>query len=206
MKPLAKYAQHGSALAGALVRDPAQLRQIPRWARSMGRTTMSAELPWLPFAVIDRLERELSPASSVFEFGGGGSTLWFARRVHRVVTVEHDPHWFPQLEAAVGTRRECTLIRGHAEDDYADYVGAIDAFPDASFDAVVVDGRERVRCFERALPKVKPGGLLVLDDTMRARYRPAFDLAAGWPCTTYDGLTPTKNLPGVTTIWQRPAS
>lgn len=165
---------------------------------------MSVELPWLPFRVIDRLDRHLQPSSRVFEFGGGGSTLWFGKRVDTVVTVEHDPDWFPLLEAAVGHRPGCTLIRGTPADDYADYVAAIRDFPDASFDAVVVDGRKRVRCVQQSIPKVKPGGLLVLDDTQRPRYAPAFTLVP-WPRSTYRGLTPTKNLPGVTTVWERPA-
>ena len=49
--------------------------------------------------------------------------------------------------------------------------------PDASLDLVVVDGRARVECARRAMPKVKPGGLLLLDDTSRERY--AGDCAAG---------------------------
>lgn len=204
MKPLSKYLQHGTALAGTVARDPRQVRDIPRWARTLSQTTLGAEIPWLPFVVIDRLEEHLTSTSKVFEFGGGGSTVWFANHAGEVVTVEHDPEWFPVLESAVAGRPGCTLIHETSENDYAGYVAAIDAYPDDTFDAVVVDGRERVRCLERALTKVKPGGLLVLDDANRTRYASAYSLAGAWPGRTYRGLTPTKNLPGVTAVWQRP--
>lgn len=204
MKPLSKYLHHGVVLAGTVARDPRQVRDIPRWTRTLSKTTLSAELPWLPFVVIDRLEKHLTRSSKVFEFGGGGSTVWFANRVGEVVTVEHDPDWFPVLESAVGSRPGCTLIHRTAQDNYADYITSIDPFEDATFDAVVVDGRERVRCLERALTKVRPGGLLVLDDANRTRYSAAYSLAAGWPQRTYRGLAPTMTVPGVTAVWQRP--
>jgi predicted O-methyltransferase YrrM len=154
--------------------------------------------------VIDEFSQHLTPESKVFEFGGGGSTLWFSERAGTVVTVEHDPEWFPALAKAVETQPGCTVQFCSAEDEYREYVNAIAAYPDEFFDIVVVDGRERVRCFETAMPKVSPGGLLVLDDTNRDRYAKAFTLAKEWPSHTYRGLTPAKTLAGVTTVWQRP--
>ena len=53
------------------------------------------------------------------------------------------------------------------------YVRAIDDYPDGHFHFVSVDGRARVACLERALAKVAPGGLLILDNSQRERYQPA---------------------------------
>ena len=54
------------------------------------------------------------------------------------------------------------------------YARVADGFADASLDFVVVDGQMRLRCIERAIDKVKPGGLVVLDGANR--YLPnAFD-------------------------------
>src|SRR5688572_27506537 len=52
-------------------------------------------LPWLPAAAVSFLDDKLA-GLSVFEWGSGGSTLWFAERARSVVSVEHDPVWFAQ--------------------------------------------------------------------------------------------------------------
>lgn len=184
--------------------DPGQVKFTPSWLRARKASTMDLRVPWLPFRVMERLEQKLDRTSKVAEFGGGGSTLWFADRVGEVVTIEHDQEWFPILERALADLPGCTLEFHSADDAYADYVPALDRFPDGYFDVVVVDGRERVRCFEAAIPKVAPGGLLILDDTERDRYRPAFE-AVDWPRVTYRGFAPTQSLPAQSTVWERPA-
>lgn len=183
--------------------DPGQVKFTPSWLRARKASTMQLRVPWLPFRVMERLEQKLDGTSKVAEFGGGGSTLWFADRAGEVVTIEHDEEWYPVLADAVADLPGCSLEFRSAADDYADYVPALDRFPDGYFDVVVVDGRERVRCFEAAVPKVAPGGLLVLDDTERGRYRRAFDIV-DWPHVTYRGLAPTQTLPAQSTVWQRP--
>jgi hypothetical protein len=184
--------------------DPRQVQYLRKWVRVLRKPTLDSRMPWLPFRVIDLLQHHLTPHSRVFEFGGGGSTLWFAHRVGTVVTVEHDEAWFQMLQASVRDSPGCRVIHHGPEDDYADYVESIGSFPDGHFDVVVVDGRQRVRCVEAAMPKVRPGGLLILDDSNRAKYTTAFDIAREWPHQTLSGLTPAKAIAGVTTVWRRP--
>jgi predicted O-methyltransferase YrrM len=43
-------------------------------------------------------------------------------------------------------------------------VTQIDAFPDGAFDVVLVDGQARPSCLKHAYTKVKPGGMLILDN------------------------------------------
>ena len=191
-------------LAVMVVRRPSELRYLPRWISGLRSNTVQLRLPWISYRAIDRLEEVVSRESTVFEFGGGGSTLWFAERCRSVVTVEHDPQWFPALEELVGNLENVELIHETDQDDWSGYVNAIGHFPDAHFDLVVVDGRERVRCLEQAMPKVKPGGYLVLDNSDRARYQRALTFAAAWPSETFRGLVPTLADQGCTTIWQRP--
>jgi predicted O-methyltransferase YrrM len=84
------------------------------------------------------------------------------------------------------------------------YVAAIDDEPDESLDVVIVDGRARVECVRRAMPKVRSGGLLILDDTQRARYRPAIELLAGWERQVFTGLKPGDQHPAQTSAWRKP--
>jgi hypothetical protein len=47
------------------------------------------------------------------------------------------------------------------------YVGIIEQQPDASLDFVLVDGKKRDACALAAVSKLRPGGVLVLDDVHR---------------------------------------
>lgn len=186
-----------------LARRPSLGRELPRLLRTRGRGTMALRLPWLPFRLIDELEDVVGPSARVFEYGGGGSTLWFLDRGAEVVTVEHHAGWADALEEQVPPER-WTLLRRSDADAYADYVAAVSAYPDESFDVVLVDGRERVRCAVAAAPKVRPGGLLVLDDSDRDRYAPAGE-AITWPREQVVGFAPAKPTLAYTTVFRRPA-
>lgn len=103
-----------------------------------------------------------------FEWGSGGSTHWLLDISDKVVTVEHDAKWADKIES-MNDPRVTLLFRSLG----SGYEGAIDTFEDASFDLISIDGRRRVACFRHALPKLKPGGILVFDDVQRGRYAQA---------------------------------
>ncbi|MBC7901880.1 MAG: hypothetical protein H7Y27_00595 [Gemmatimonadaceae bacterium] len=134
---------------------------------------------------------------TVFEYGGGGSTLFFLSKVRRVHTVEHDKEWFESIEGKIKSRYgnnwdgifvSPELIETTDAQRYSDptqytssdnqfinfsfkkYAESIDKFPDNYFDLVMVDGRSRPSCLWHGIPKVKPGGLLVLDNSERDYY------------------------------------
>lgn len=199
---LARQARLVGSSVRVLVHEPSLGRELPRLLATRGRSTMRLELPWLPFRLIDELAARLDGDSRVFEYGGGGSTLWFLERGATVTTVEHHPEWAAELRRRITSDR-WTLVERSSDDDYAAYVGAIEEHPDDSFDVVVVDGRERARCLTAALPKVRPGGLLVVDDIDRDRYQAAID-ATGWPRRDIVGFAPAKPSLAYTAVLTRP--
>lgn len=188
--------------AREIAREPSLGRELPRLVATRGRSTMRLELPWLPFRLIDELGQKVGSGSRVFEYGGGGSTLWFLEQGAEVVTVEHHPGWAGELGKRITSDR-WTLLQRSADNDYADYVGAIEEYDDDSFDVVVVDGRERARCLTAALPKVRPGGLLIVDDVDRVKYHAAMD-ATGWPRRDVVGFAPAKPSLAYTAVLTRP--
>ena len=176
--------------------EPRQFKYILRWRKSLkkGHSPLIDEAPWLTYGAIEYLGKIIKPHMKVFEYGSGGSTIWFAKRVAEVVSVEHDKEW---LELVVGKLKKeglknARLILKSAKKStekgkyeyfrstkevgmsFKDYVLAIDSFADQYFDLVVVDGRARVACIRQAYSKVKPGGYLVLDNSERKDYHEAF--------------------------------
>ena len=201
-------------LAKFLLAHPRQMSQLPRWLRQRSQSPVDLRVPWWPYDAAAWIARELPPGARVFEYGGGGSTLWLQDHGAVVTVVEHDPVWYEQLTEALpaGTRvlRRGTDAAGRITSQvdagfFDSYVAAIDEEPDGSLDLVVVDGRARVDCVRRAMPKVKPGGLLILDDAARDRYRPAIDLLRRWQQNRFSGLKPGDPLPAQTSAWRRPA-
>lgn len=158
---------------------------------------MADELPWINFLAIDFLSKQLRPEFKVFEFGGGGSTLFFCKNVAEVVTVEDNAEWFniltetvrskgyqnwkgffvsPELLSDAGPRAHSnpadfkSSVRGLEQMSFEQYARTIDPFQYEYFDLILVDGRARPSCIQQAIPRLKKGGLLVVDNTERPHY------------------------------------
>lgn len=208
---------------------PSDTRYLPFWFHSLlpGHFPLRDERPWVTFKAITWLKRYLKPDMQVFEYGSGGSTLFFARRVGRVVSVEHDEEYYRVVSKAIESKalrncqyllrrpkvlarevglgyspRSCTSFMERWKAlDFSGYVGAIDDFPDGSFDLVAVDGRSRVSCIARSLSKVKRGGWLLLDNSEREGYEPGRRLLANYRRYDFYGLVPSNLDPYQTSVW-----
>jgi len=170
-----------------------------RWKKALesNSTTMQDRLPWLSFPAIDLMQASLKSNDKVFEYGGGGSSLFFIDRVAEVVTVEHDTEWFKalaeQMKSEKGARWEGHHVQPsngslasapdaseplhYASKDkdslgknFKEYASKIDAYPDGYFDVILIDGRARTACLHHAVPKLRAGGMLVLDNAERKHY------------------------------------
>ena len=75
------------------------------WRTHQSRDTLEAGVPWLPFPVIDWLNDHLTKDMVVFEWGSGGSTEYIAKRVKRIISVEHHPIWFTKVRFMLWLRR-----------------------------------------------------------------------------------------------------
>lgn len=185
-----------------LRRHPSAGTELGRLVATMGKSTTRLRLPWLPFRLIRELDEFLSPGSTVFEYGGGGSTLWFLDRGHDVVTVEHDPEWAERLSGLVSDSN-WTLLHRSSENLYSAYVDSVDNYPEGWFDVVLVDGRERVRCALKAAGHVRPGGWLIIDDFDRDRYGAGL-VGLRWPRRDVVGFAPAKPTLAYTAVFTRP--
>jgi len=129
-------------------------------------------LPWWNVAATREVAGFLRarPKARVFEYGAGASTIWLAHHADSVVSVEHHAEWHQRLTKEVEHFPNIQLQ--HRELDGDGYIGAIDA-ADGPFDLIIVDGRRRTECLARAIPHLARGGIILLDDSGRSRYRGA---------------------------------
>jgi hypothetical protein len=181
-----------------LLASETQRKHVIKWLRSLRKDyLLNTPSPWMTFDAIDFLRSWLPPNARVFEYGSGGSTLFWLSRGVSCISVEHDPSWY----RIVSDRINRTTYPGTIEyrwippepspkpkpdpadpGEYAsadmhyqqhtfyNYVSQIDGFSDGYFDIVLVDGRARPSCITHAVGKVKPGGLLIVDNSDREYY------------------------------------
>lgn len=132
------------------------------------------DLPWWNVAATKKTEEFLSArtAPKIFEYGAGASTIWLSRRAAHVTSVEHDDGWYKRFQPMVADKGNITLLNRSLDDSGAGdaYVGAIEENDDL-YDMIVVDGRHRVACLNRALSRLKADGVILFDDSGRSRYR-----------------------------------
>jgi hypothetical protein len=157
--------------------------------------------PWIAFDAIFVLEKWLKPEMAIFEYGGGMSTLWFSKRVKRVVRVEYDKNWYKALKIILLPNVELLFTPSEMVESrnpvyssklipnrsFEKYVKTIDAYADGFFDLVVIDGQARAGCSIHAKQKVANGGLILFDNYDRERYKDALDnmVSEGWLMETY---------------------
>jgi predicted O-methyltransferase YrrM len=87
---------------------------------------------------------------------------------------------------------------------YRNYVEQIDAFADATFDIVLVDGAARPSCIMHSIHKVKPGGLLIVDNTTTYNiFQQIMPLLQDFDRTVYYGAYPTNYALDSATVYHR---
>jgi predicted O-methyltransferase YrrM len=179
------------------------------WLQSMyaRRRPLSMEIPWLTFDAIRYIASELPDGAKVFEFGSGHSTLYWLRRGATVNSVEDEASWHEMLSSTLAERAlsNCHLV--HAE-TLSTYLSAIETCSPASQDLVLVDGAHRRDCVIAAIPYVKPGGMLVVDNTDWHWFRdaPIQGIPADWQRHPFPGFCPMLGHRSETTVWKRPSS
>jgi hypothetical protein len=206
----------------SLRHDPGSVAYTLPLARSLvtDRSALDDGVPWLTFKATAWLDSYLEPEMHVFEFGSGGSTIFLASHVRELVSVEHDPDWYASTERALKQRGlvNCRYILrqplsepsaafastdpAFSDMSFENYVKSIDNYPDGTFDLVLVDGRARTACTIRALPKVKTGGHLLLDDADRREYRDAVATLGGYSRLDFRGAVPYRSTVGTTSVWR----
>lgn len=157
--------------------------------------TAQALRPEMTEAEIDVLRECFSKATSLVEFGSGGSTLLAVRSpsLRRIWSVESDPAWIVKLRglpevsqaestgrlrfvhADIGRTGEYGMpLEPSAEERWPGYYQAIWTDPEtAAADLVLVDGRFRVACALEALARCRPHMILLFHDFWnRTPYHP----------------------------------
>lgn len=201
--PLILFARSVYAL-GAMVLSRHPLDGA-RWIRSMfqRRRPLSYAMPWITFDAIRAIEGHARPGTRVFEFGSGHSTLYWAEKGVEIHSVEDDRGWHDLLARRISGMPNAHLYYEPGQDGYVSRIEQVGG----TFDVVVVDGSHRKECLKKALAFVKPGGLLVVDNTDWHWFSDVDQVVPeGWRKQAYPGWAPFIGHQSETTLWVAPGS
>jgi len=145
-------------------------------------------IPWVTYSFIDFIKDRIRKHHSVFEFGSGNSTFFYAKYAGMVVSVEHDKEWFDKIQANKPENSEMIFCELKTDGDYCRMPVKLDV----KFDIIIVDGRDRVNCCKQAADALTPEGVIVLDDSEREFYNEAlvFLKARGFKQLSFSGISP----------------
>lgn len=145
-------------------------------------------IPWVTYSFIDFIKTHLKKNLSVFEFGSGNSTFFYAKYAAQVVSVEHDKQWYDKIVSTKPGNSEmifCELVR---DGDYCRMPLKLEK----KFDIIIVDGRDRVNCCKQAIDALSANGVVVLDDSEREFYSEgiSFLKSKGFKELSFSGISP----------------
>jgi len=197
------------------------LRYFSEWSHSLksGASPLQMRIPWFTYGGIRFLRNIINKEMTVFEYGCGGSTLFFSEYAKHVVSVEHDIIWANMVNNSLKVSgisnvdlqvkipeshsnqisTDIASFISYASSDirysgqsFYEYACAIDAYPDSSFDIIVIDGRARPSCFKHASSKLKPNGYLIIDNGEISHYWQIHDAleTEEWEKRFFYGLVP----------------
>jgi predicted O-methyltransferase YrrM len=159
-------------------------------------------IPWMNYNLIDFLKERVQPQFRIFEYGSGASTCWWAGLAAEVVACEHDEEWFERMKPAFPDNVIPIHVPLVLDGNYCRTITT----QKGEFDIVVSDGRDRIRCLLNAIPYLSSGGVMILDDFERSRYRQARELLSerGFRCLVIKGMKPQSLYESQAVIFYRP--
>ena len=200
------------------------------WIKSLQPNyLLSQPSPWFTFDAIDFLSLRLHEDMKIFEYGSGGSTLFWLSKGMSCVSIEHNNDWYkivlnrikkmdridykfvpPETSNNKEAKQPSNpyLYQSNVLEydgfDFRSYVCKIDSYPDNYFDIVSIDGRARPSCIMHSVSKIKIGGMLILDNAERAYYfAETKDHLSNFEKKEFDGPGPTNGIYWKTNIYIR---
>jgi predicted O-methyltransferase YrrM len=131
----------------------------------------------------------LTPDLTLFEFGSGYSTSFFASRVKHVTSIEKDAEWHALVKKMVPANADLILFDSNEDGAYCRAASR----QGRKFDVIVIDADDRNECLKEAPASLSDSGVILLDDAQREAHRQSIaDLIAkeGFRKLDFEGLKP----------------
>jgi predicted O-methyltransferase YrrM len=136
-----------------------------------------SDMPWLTKTANLILSSYLKPDDIGLEFGSGRSTIWLAKRISHLTSIENNRKWYNYVSERISKEgfagrislylKETDVEGGSKEAVDSEYVTVVRQFEKEQLDFVLVDGVYRSACANSVIDYIRDGGLLIIDDSHR---------------------------------------
>ena len=155
-------------------------------------------IPWYTYSAIAFLEQKINNKNmTLFEYGSGYSTLWWAQRIAKVISCEHNKHWYDIIKKKLPSNVDYIY---HNMNHYAQAIQNYERV-----DIIVIDGRDRVNCIKNSLSCLRHDGVVIWDNSDLEKYREGYNflIEKGFKRLDFYGLVPIYPLISCTSIFYR---
>lgn len=180
--------------------------------RFLNLNPLDANLPWMPYTAILLLDDLIKDDYNILETGSGGSSIFFATRCKRLITLEHDKDWVNIVRKHKLFKRKGTNwsiiqkdLSAPNDNQYSPYLEYLKSQKENFFDLISIDGRIRNQSLKIVAQKVKKGGHLLLDNSNREEYSDGINFIdmLGWHRKELNGFCYGYEWDSLSTIWHK---
>jgi hypothetical protein len=156
-------------------------------------------LPWFTYNSIEFLKERLPENVTVFEYGCGYGTLWWAARAKKLIAVEHDEKWLAAISR--NSPPHVIIELRPLDSSYSGYITQTSAL----FDVIIIDGKERNSAANISTEFLTDRGIIIFDDTNMDMFNEGVQILkqAGFRQLPFRGFSPIDFLPCETSIFYR---
>ncbi len=123
--------------------------------------------PWLTKDAIRILSYLIKDQDIAIEFGSGRSTIWFAKKIKFLTSIEHDRVWYKKIMKDLQQNNLMEKVSYNFISDKEQYLNILNKFENNSVDFALIDGIFRDEISVRIVSKIKHGGFLIVDNINR---------------------------------------
>jgi hypothetical protein len=155
-------------------------------------------IPWYTYPATEYLSHLDFSKLSIFEYGSGNSTLWWAKRSKSVTAVEDDEFWYTKVRSNLGIDSIEYLLE--IEKDRYISSSAKDA------DIFIIDGKHRRECAEHVASCEREGVMIILDNSdWYPKTTNYIRNTLSWMQIDFHGFEPINNYTWTTSIFVNPS-
>ena len=116
-------------------------------------------IPWYTYPAIEYIKQLNFSDKTIFEYGSGNSTRFWAARCKKLISVEDNREWYDKIKSKLPDNVEYHLL-----EESQQYVRSIRKYA-KEFDVIIIDGSHRHECAVEALGKLREDGFIILDNS-----------------------------------------
>jgi hypothetical protein len=158
-------------------------------------------LPWYTYPMIDFLNHRDFSDKVILEYGAGQSTLWWANKARRVISIETDQQWYEHLKSRLPANVSLHHVDGTDEENFITISQAIlKSLGLAKLDIIIIDAEFRERLLKDVFAQLEKNGAVICDDAESYGF---YDVSKDMKVSRIDffGFSPGVVLPHCTSVY-----